>query len=134
VPPRGSFGIVQPGIKRTAFLNAPAGMSPAAFQDRWIATYASGLRTRGAQSIIFNLIDHENSPTRRFDAVTEMFFDSDGAYEREYLGGRTAYSEEAEQTKPPVVIVGRQVGVRDFDPSRPCRRSNVSAWSGASPS
>src|SRR5579864_5493167 len=53
VPPRGSFGIVQPGIKRTAFLNAPAGMSAAAFQDRWIATYASGLRTRGAQSIVF---------------------------------------------------------------------------------
>jgi hypothetical protein len=119
VPPRGSFGIVQPGIKRTAFLNAPAGMSPAAFRDHWIGTYASGLRTRGAQSIIFNLIDHENSPARRFDAVTEMFFESDWAYEREYLGGRTAYSDEAEQTKPSVVIVGRQVGVREFDPGRP---------------
>jgi hypothetical protein len=117
-PPRGSFGIVQPGIKRTAFLNAPSGMNPAAFQDRWINTYASSLRKRGAQSIIFNLIDHENSPTRRFDAVTEMFFDSDWAYEREYFG-RTAYSEEAEQTMPSVVIVGRQVGVRDFDPGRP---------------
>jgi hypothetical protein len=117
-PPRGSFGIVQPGIKRTAFLNAPAGMSQAAFQDRWIDTYASGLRTH-AQSIVFNLIDHENSPTRRFDAVTEMVFESDRTYEQAYLGGRTAYSEEAEQTKPTVVIVGRQVGVRDFDPGRP---------------
>ena len=27
LPPRGSFGIVLPGIKRTAFLNVPAGMS-----------------------------------------------------------------------------------------------------------
>ena len=117
-PPRGSFGIVQPGIKRTAFLNAPAGMSPAAFRDRWIDTYASGLRTH-AQSIIFNLIDHENSPTKRFDAATEMFFESDWAYERAYLGGRTACSEEAEQTKPSLVIVGRQVGVREFDPGRP---------------
>jgi len=118
VPPRGSFGIVQPGIKRTAFLNAPSGMSPAAFRDHWIGNYASGLRTQ-AQSIIFNLIDHENSPTRRFDAVTEMFFDSDWAYERAYLGGHTACSEEAEQTKPSVVIVGRQVGIREFDPGRP---------------
>lgn len=32
LPPRGSYGIVLPGIKRTAFLNAPAGMSPAAFR------------------------------------------------------------------------------------------------------
>src|SRR6267142_2558506 len=70
-PPRGSFGIVMPGIKRTAFLNAPAGMSPAAFKDHWISTYAPGLRTRGAQRIIFNLIDKQNSPEKRFDAVTE---------------------------------------------------------------
>src|ERR1700719_1116292 len=77
LPPRGSFGIVLPGIKRTAFLNAPAGMSPPAFQDHWIGTYAPVLRTRGARSIIFNLIDKEHSPDKRFDAVTEMVFDSD---------------------------------------------------------
>jgi hypothetical protein len=51
-------------------------------------------------------------------AVTEMFFDSDWAYEREYLNGRTAYSQEAEQTMPSVVIVSRQIGVREFDPGR----------------
>jgi hypothetical protein len=38
--PRGSYGIVLPGIKRTAFLNASAGMSSPAFQDHWISTYA----------------------------------------------------------------------------------------------
>src|SRR2546421_11046829 len=57
-PPRGSFGIVLPGIKRTAFVKLPAGMNPPAFQDHWIATYAPGLRPRGARAIIFNLIDH----------------------------------------------------------------------------
>jgi hypothetical protein len=119
LPPRGSYGIVLPGIKRTAFLNAPAGMSPPAFRDYWISTYAPGLRTRGAQSIIFNLIDQENSPDKRFDAVTEMFFDSDWAYEREYFIGPTAYSKEVEQTMPSVVIVSRQVGIREFDPGRP---------------
>jgi hypothetical protein len=119
LPPRGSFGIVLPGIKRTAFLNVPAGMSPPAFQDHWIGTYAPVLRTRGARSIIFNLIDKENSPDKRFDAVTEMVFDSDWAYEQEYLGPRTAYSEEAEHTMPPVVIVSRQIGIREFDPGRP---------------
>jgi hypothetical protein len=117
--PRGSFGIVMPGIKRTAFLNVPAGMSPPAFQDHWIRTYAPGLRTRGARSIIFNLIDKEHSPDKRFDAVIEMVFDSDGAYEQEYLGPRTAYSEEAEQTMPSIVIVSRQIGIREFDPGRP---------------
>jgi hypothetical protein len=119
LPPRGSYGIVLPGVKRTAFLNAPAGMSPTAFRDHWISTYASGLRTGGAQSIIFNLIDHENSPDRRFDAVIEMFFDSDWVYEREYLGRDTKYSQEAEETMPSVVIVSRQVGFREFDPGRP---------------
>jgi len=119
LPPRGSFGIVLPGIKRTAFLNVPAGMNPPAFQDHWMATYAPGLRTRGAQRIIFNLIDKEHSPDKHFDAVTEMFFDSDWAYEQEYLGGRTAYSEEAEHTMPAVVIVSRQIGIRDFDPGKP---------------
>jgi len=118
-PPRGSYGIVLPGIKRTAFLNAPADMSPPAFQDHWISNYARSPRTRGAQSIVFNLIDQENSPDKRFDAVTEMIFDSDWAYEREYLGGRTAYSEEAEQTMPSVVIMSRQVGFREFDPGLP---------------
>jgi hypothetical protein len=118
LPPRGSFGIVLPGIKRTAFFNVPAGMNPAAFQDHWIATYAPGLRARGAQRIIFNLIDKKHSPDKRFDAVTEMFFDSDWAYEQEYLGGRTAYSEEAEHTMPVVVIVSRQIGIRDFDPGK----------------
>jgi hypothetical protein len=118
-PPRGSFGIVLPGIKRTAFLNVPAGMNPAAFQDHWIEAYAPGLRTRGAQAIIFNLIDKEHSPDKRFDAVTEMFFASDGAYEQEYLGGRTAYSDEAAQTMPAIVIVSRQIGIRDFDPGKP---------------
>src|SRR5258706_11525724 len=54
-PPRGTFGIVLPGIKRTAFLKVPAGMNPPAFQDHWIGTYAPGLRIRGARSIIFNL-------------------------------------------------------------------------------
>jgi hypothetical protein len=117
--PRGSYGIVLPGIKRTAFLNASAGMSSPAFQDHWISTYARSLQTRGAQSIIFNLIDQKNSPDKRFDAVTEMFFDSDWAYEREYLGGRTAYSDEAEQTMPSVVIMSRQVGIREFDPGLP---------------
>src|SRR5579864_3212875 len=73
-PPRGCFGIVLPGIKRTAFLNAPPGMSPAAFQDHWIGTYVSGLRSRGAAAITFNLIDKEHSPEKRFDAVTEMVF------------------------------------------------------------
>jgi hypothetical protein len=48
-----------------------------------------------------------------------MFFDSDWAYEREYLSGGTAYSQEAEQTLPSVVIVSRQVGIMDFDPGRP---------------
>src|ERR1700686_4602351 len=119
LPPRGSFGIVLPGIKRTAFLNVPAGMSPPAFQDHWIGTYAPVLRTRGARSIIFNLIDKENSPDKRFDAVTEMVFDSDWAYEQEYLDPRTAYSEETEHTMPPVVIVSRQIGIREFDPGRP---------------
>ena len=118
-PPRGSFGIVQPGIKRTAFLNAPAGTSLSAFQDRWISTYASLLRTRGAKSIIFNLIDKEHSPDKRFDAVIEMVFDSDWAYEQEYLGRRTAYTEEAEDTAPRIVIVSRQIGIRDFDPALP---------------
>jgi hypothetical protein len=119
LPPRGSFGIVLPGIKRTAFLNVPAGMSPPAFQDHWIGTYAPGLRTRGARSIIFNLIDKEHSPDKRFDAVTEMVFDSDWAYEQEYFGPRTAYSEEAEHTMPSIVIASRQIGIRDFDPGRP---------------
>jgi hypothetical protein len=120
-PPRGSFGILLPGIKRTAFLNAPTGMSPRAFRDHWISTRAPDLRTGGggAHSIIFNLIDQENSPDKRFDAVTEMLFDSDWAYEQAYLSGRTAYSQEAEHTMPSVVIVSRQVGVRDFDPGRP---------------
>src|SRR5262249_35142383 len=54
-----------------------------------------------------------------FDAVAEMFFDSDAAYEREYLSGRTAYVKETEETKPPVVIVSRQIGIRDFDPGLP---------------
>jgi hypothetical protein len=119
LPPRGSFGIVLPGIKRTAFLNAPAGMSPPAFQDHWISTYGRSLQMRGARTIIFNLIDKENSPDKRFDAVTEMFFDSDWAYEQEYFGGRTAYSEEAGHTTPAVVIVSRQIGIRDFDPGKP---------------
>jgi hypothetical protein len=118
-PMRGSFGIVLAGIKRTAFLNAPAGMSPSAFQDHWIGTYAPHLRMRGARSIVFNLIDKEHSPEKRFDAVTEMVFDSDWAYEQEYLGARTAYSEEAEHTTPAIVIVSRQIGIRDFDPGRP---------------
>jgi hypothetical protein len=119
LPPRGSFGIVMPGIKRTAFLNAPAGMSPPAFQDHWVSAYGRSLQMRGAQRIIFNLIDKANSPDKRFDAVTEMFFDSDWAYEQQYLGGRTAYSEEAEHTMPAVVIVSRQIGIRDFDPGKP---------------
>jgi hypothetical protein len=118
-PPRGCFGIVLPGIKRTAFLNAPAGMSPAAFEDHWISTYASSLRTRGARNITFNLIDKEHSPEKRFEAVTEMVFDSDWAYEQEYLGSRTAYTEEAEHTMPSIVILSRQIGIRDFDPGRP---------------
>jgi hypothetical protein len=118
-PPRGSFGIVMPGIKRTAFLNAPAGMSPPAFQDHWINTYGRSLQVQGAWPIIFNLIDKEHSPDKRFDAITEMFFDSDWAYEQKYLVGRTAYSEEAEQTMPGVVIVSRQIGIRDFDPGKP---------------
>jgi hypothetical protein len=118
-PPRGSFGIVQPGIKRTAFLNAPGEMSPRAFQDHWIGAYGRSLQMRGAQSILFNLIDKESSPDKRFDAVIEMVFASDWAYEREYLGGRTAYSEEAERTMPSVVIVSRQIGIREFDPGRP---------------
>lgn len=118
-PPRGCFGIVQPGIKRTAFLNAPAGMSPAAFQDHWIGTYVSGLRTRGARTITVNLIDKEHSPEKRFDAVTEMVFDSDRAYEQEYLVSRTAYTDEAEHTKPSITIISRQIGIRDFDPGRP---------------
>jgi hypothetical protein len=117
--PLGCFGIVQPGLKRTAFLKAPAGMANYAFRDHWIDTYAAHLQKRGARSIIFNVIDHENSPDKRFDAVTEMFFDSDAAYEREYLSGRTPYSLEAEQTAPSVVIVSRQIGIRDFDPVRP---------------
>src|SRR5258707_11055694 len=118
LPPRGCFGIVQPGIKRTAFLNAPAGMSPSALQDHWIANYGRSLQTRGAQSIVFNLIDKENSPEKRFDAVTEMFFASDWTYEREYLAGRTAYSGEADETMPSLVIMSRQIGIRDFDPGR----------------
>ena len=118
-PPRGCFGIVFPGVKRTAFLNVPAGMSPAAFQEQWIGNYAPGLRTRGARSITFNLIDKQHSPEKRFDAVTEFVFDSDRAYEQEYLGSHTAYTEEAERTTPSVVIVSRQIGIRDFDPGRP---------------
>ena len=118
-PPRGSFGIVLPGIKRTAFLNVPAGMNLSAFQDQWFAAFAPGLRGRGAQRIIFNLIGKTHSPDKRFDAVIEMFFDSDWAYEQEYLGGHTAYSEEAERTMPGVVIVSRQIGIRDFDPGKP---------------
>ena len=118
-PPRGSFGIVMPGIKRTAFLKAPAGMRPSVFQDDWISAYSVALKKRGAQSIIFNLIDRENSPDKRFDAVTEMFFESDWAYEREYLAGDSPYRQEAEQTMPLVVIVSRQIGIRDFDPGRP---------------
>jgi hypothetical protein len=117
--PRGCFGIVMPGIKRTAFLNAPAGMSPTAFRDHWIGTYVSSLRTHGARTITFNLIDKEHSPEKRFEAVTEMVFDSDRAYEQEYLVSRTAYTEEAEQTKPSIVIISRQIGIRDFDPGRP---------------
>jgi hypothetical protein len=118
-PPRGSFGIVMPGIKRTAFLNAPSGVSPSELQDHWISALAPGLRRRGARSIIFNLIDKEHSPEKRFDAVTEMVFDSDWAYEQEYLASRTAYTEEAEHTMPAIVIVSRQIGIRDFDPGRP---------------
>ena len=117
-PPRGSFGIVMPGLKRTAFLKAPSAMSPAQLQEHWIATYAGPLRG-GAKGIIFNLIDKEHSPDKRFDAVTEMFFDSDAAYEREYLNGPTAYTKEAEETKPSVIIVSRQIGIRDFDPGLP---------------
>ncbi|HYM17885.1 MAG TPA: hypothetical protein VEU06_04930, partial [Micropepsaceae bacterium] len=64
-------------------------------------------------------IDKEHSPDKRFDAVTEMFFDSDFGYEREYLNGPTAYTKEAEETKPSVVIVSRQIGIRDFDPGLP---------------
>lgn len=118
-PPRGCFGIVLPGIKRTAFLNAPHGMSPAAFQDHWIGTYGSSLRTRGARSITFNLIDKKHSPEKRFEAVTEMIFDSDRAYEQEYLGSRTAYTEEAEHIRPSITIISRQIGIRNFDPGRP---------------
>jgi len=118
-PPRGSFGIVQPGLKRTAFITMPAGMGATAFKDRWIAMIAPALRKRGARSLIFNLIDKEHSPEKRFDAVVEMVFDSDFAYEQEYLNGPTAYSEEAERTKPAIVIVSRQIGIRDFDPGRP---------------
>ena len=118
-PPRGSFGIVQPGLKRTAFINAPAGMSASAFQDRWIATTAPTLRKRGARSIVSNLIDKEHSPETRFDAVIEMVFDTDWAYEQEYLNGPTAYTDEAERAKPAIVIVSRQIGIRDFDPGRP---------------
>jgi hypothetical protein len=117
-PPRGSFGIVQPGLKRTAFINTP-GTSASAFKDHWIATTAPDLRRRGARSIIFNLIDKEHSPEKRFDAVIEMVFDSDWAYEQEYLNGPTVYTDEAERTKPAIVIVSRQVGIRDFDPGRP---------------
>jgi len=117
-PPRGSFGIVMPGLKRTAFFNAQ-GMSAAQLQDHWISTYAPLLKTRGATRIVFNLIDKEHSPDKRFDAVTEMFFDSDAAYEREYLNGPTAYLKEADDTKPSVVIVSRQIGIRDFDPALP---------------
>ena len=118
-PPRGSYGIVMPGLKRTAFLNAPAGMSQAQFQDRWISAYAAGMRARGARSVIFNLIDKEHSPDTRFDAVTEIVFENDWAYEREYLNGHTAYTDEAEETKPSVIIVSRQIGIRDFDPALP---------------
>jgi len=118
-PPRGCFGIVLPGIKRTAFLNVPSGMSPAVFKDHWIGTYAPGLRSRGARTITFNLIDKEHSPEKRFDAVTEMVFDTDRAYEQEYLGSRTAYTDEAERTKPSITIISRQIGIRDFDPGRP---------------
>jgi hypothetical protein len=118
-PPRGSFGIVQPGLKRTAFMNASPGMSAAAFQERWIATIAPALRKRGASSIVFNLIDKEHSSEKRFDAVTEMVFDSDWAYEQEYLNGPTAYTDETERTKPALVIVSRQIGIRDFDPGKP---------------
>ena len=119
LPPRGSFGIVQPGLKRTAFIHTPAGMSASAFRDRWIAATAPTLAARGARSIVFNLIDKEHSPEKRFDAVVEMVFDSDWAYEQEYLNGPTAYTEEAERTKPGIVIVSRQIGIRDFDPGRP---------------
>src|SRR5262249_24462554 len=73
-PPRGSFGIVQPGLKRTAFVNTPV-TSASEFKDRWIATTAPALRKRGARSIVFNLIDKEHSPEKRFDAVVEMVFD-----------------------------------------------------------
>jgi hypothetical protein len=118
-PPRGSFGIVQPGLKRTAFMNAPAGMSASAFQERWIADTAPALRKRGAQAIVFNLIDKEHSPEKRFDAVVEMVFDSDWAYEQEYLNGPTAYTDEVSRAKPAIVIVSRQIGIRDFDPGRP---------------
>ncbi len=117
--PRGCFGIVLPGIKRTAFLNAPPGMSPAAFKEHWIGTYGPSLRNRGARTITFNVIDKEHSPEQRFDAVTEMVFDSDRAYEQEYLVSRTAYTEEAEHTHPSITIVSRQIGIRDFDPGRP---------------
>src|SRR5258708_24557474 len=119
LPPRGSFGIVLPGIKRTAFLNVPAGMNPAAFQDHWIATYAPGLRMRGAQAIIFNVIDKEHSPDNRFDAGTEMFFASDWAYEQEYFAGRPAYSEEAGHTIPAILIVSRPIAIRPFHPVHP---------------
>src|SRR4029077_11483910 len=116
--PLGCFGIVMPGLKRTALLKAPAGMSLTTFRDHWIATYAPRLRMGGARSIIFNVIDKEHSPEKRFDAVTEMVFDSDWAYEQQYLGHPTAYSEEAEHTAPVIVIVSRQIGIRDFDPGR----------------
>jgi hypothetical protein len=117
-PPRGSFGIVQPGLKRTAFMSVSAGMSASALKERWISDTAPALRKRGARSIIFNLIDKEHSPEKRFDAVIEMVFDSDWAYEQEYLNGPTAYTEEAEGSKPSIVIVSRQIGIRDFDPGR----------------
>jgi hypothetical protein len=118
-PMRGSFGILQPGIKRTAFLNAPAGMDAPAFQQHWLDTYADGLGRRGARKAIFNRIDKEHSPEKRFDAVVEIFFASDRAYEQAYLKGRTAYTDEADETKPSLVLMTREFGIRDFDPGRP---------------
>ena len=49
----------------------------------------------------------------------KWFSTSDWAYEQEYLAGRTAYSEEAKDTTPRVVIMSRQIGIRDFDPALP---------------
>jgi len=56
LPPRGSFGIVQPGLKRTAFINTPAGMSASeVFREAELISASDGAYASLAEAVNISL-------------------------------------------------------------------------------